>query len=595
MNETTVTQPDKPKVNIPQIVGVGEYAQKLGLPVTRVIGELMKNGVMATINEQIDFDTAAIIGSDLGFEVQPEAAPEPEEAPAKVKLPKGEGETRPPVVTVMGHVDHGKTSLLDAIRQADVVSGEAGAITQHIGAYQIKRKERWITFLDTPGHEAFSALRAHGARMTDVAVIVVAADDGVKPQTKEAVKMAQQAGVQLVVAINKVDKAGADTNRVKQELSELGLVPEDWGGKTVTVEVSAKTGDGIEQLLDLVLLVVDLEDLRARSQGPVSGVIVESHLDSGRGPVVTVLIREGCLQVGDYLVAGRTYGKVRSLEDFRGKRIKQAMPGMPAVVTGLKAVPDFGDSFEAVKSEKEARDLAVSRQRSDSIKSMVRVKKIDASEIASAITAGKVSDLNVIVKADVQGSLESLLGSLAELRNEEVAVKVVQSGLGDIRESDVSLAKTTGALILGFNTQISSAVKQLATREQVKVQLYKVIYELLDDLRDVLSQMMRPETVETVVAELEVLGVFKVAKGSVICGGRVTMGKLEPKLEAKVFRAGKEIGRATVSNLQKGKQEAKAAFEGDECGMNLDTNSSVEVGDKLEFFTTETRSRHFEG
>jgi translation initiation factor IF-2 len=592
MSETTITQPDKPKVQVPQVVGVGEYAEKLGMPVTRVIAELMKNGVMATINEQIDFDTAAIIGADLGFDVQPA---ESVQVTAKPRAAKGEGESRPPVVTVMGHVDHGKTSLLDAIRNADVVSGEAGAITQHIGAYQIKRKDRWITFLDTPGHEAFSALRAHGARMTDVAIIVVAADDGVKPQTKEAVKMAREAGVQLVVAINKVDKPGADVNRVKQELSELELVSEDWGGKTVMVEVSAKTSLGVDQLIDMVLLVVDLEDLRARSTGPVEGVVVESHLDSGRGPVVTVLVREGSLGVGDYLVAGRTYGKVRSLEDFRGKRIKQASPGMPAVVTGLKAVPEFGDTFNAVASEKEARDTAVSRQRTDSIKSMVRVKKIDASEISSAITAGRISDLNVVVKADVQGSLESLLNSLSELRNEEVAVKVVHSGVGDVRESDVTLAKTTGAIILGFNVAISSVVKQLATREQVKVQLYKVIYELLDDLRDVLSQMMSPETVETTSAELKILGVFKLGKGNVICGGKVLSGKVEPKLALRVMRGGNEIGRGNLTNLQKDKQEAKAVYEGEECGLSVATGIAIEVGDVLEFYNSETLARRFEG
>ncbi|HUD11581.1 MAG TPA: translation initiation factor IF-2 N-terminal domain-containing protein, partial [Candidatus Saccharimonadia bacterium] len=311
---------------IPEVIRVGEFAEKLGLPVTRVIGELMKNGVMATINEQIDYDTAAIIGSELGFVIEEEPIDE-EVQPEKVKLAEGEGENRPPIVAVMGHVDHGKTSLLDAIRSSNVAEREAGGITQHIGAYQIKRGDRWITFIDTPGHEAFSALRQHGARMTDVAIIVVAADDGVKPQTKEAIRHAREAGVQLVVAVNKIDKEGADPNRVRQELSDLGLVPEEWGGNTVMVDVSARAGTNIDKLIDVVLLVADIEDLRARAEGPADGAIIESHLDAGKGPVASVLVRNGVLKTGDYLVAGSTYAKVRSLGDFRGKRIPTAHPG----------------------------------------------------------------------------------------------------------------------------------------------------------------------------------------------------------------------------------------------------------------------------
>ncbi len=587
MSEATTEQT---QIQIPEVVGVGEYAEKLGVPVTRVIGELMKNGVMATINEQIDYDTAAIIGADLGFEIIPEAKEEPV-VKAKTKLAKGEGASRPPIVAVMGHVDHGKTSLLDAIRQADVVSGEAGGITQHIGAYQIKRKDRWITFLDTPGHEAFSALRAHGARMTDVAIIVVAADDGVKPQTKEAIKHAKEAGVQLVIAINKIDKPGADANRVKQELSELELVPEEWGGKTVMVEVSAKAKQNIEQLLDLVLLVADLEDLRARPDGPAEGVVIESHLDTGRGPVATVLMQNGLLQPGDHIVAGNSYAKVRNLEDWHGKRIKQASPGMPAVVTGFKALPGFGDVFYAVETEKDAKDRSVQAKRSESIKSMVRVKKIGLEELSNAITAGQVNELNVVVKADVQGSLESLLDSLANLRNEEVAVKVVGSGVGDISESDVNMAKAAGALILGFNVSLQAAVKQLATREQVKVQLYKVIYELLDDIRDVLSQMLSPEVIEKTEAELEILGVFKTTKTAVICGGQVKSGKIVPKLAVKIHRGGEVIGQGNLTNLQKEKQEAKEVVEGEQCGLSIETTTPIEIGDIIEFYTTETHAR----
>lgn len=575
-------------IEIPEVVSVGDFAGKLGVPVTKVIGELMKNGVMATINEQIDFDTAAIIGADLGFEISP--APSDVAAQPEKTLAKGEGESRPPVVAVMGHVDHGKTSLLDAIRSSDVATKEAGGITQHIGAYQVKRGERWITFLDTPGHEAFSALREHGAKMTDVAIIVVAADDGVKPQTKEAIKHAQDAGVQMVIAVNKIDKEGADPNRVRQELSELELVPEEWGGKTVMVDVSAKSKQNIEKLLDMVLLVADIEELRAQKEGPSRGVIIESHLATGRGPVGTVLVQSGTLKLGDYIVAGSTYAKVRTLEDYRGRRIKAAYPGMPAVATGFKDVPSFGDYFEALSSDKEAKELVLKRQRSQSIKSL-NIKKIDAGDLNRAISAGQVQELNLIVKADVQGSLESLLSSLEELHNDEVGVKIVGSGIGDVSESDVSLAKATGAILIGFNVSVGSMVRQLAVREGVSLKLYRVIYELLDEVKASLSQMLAPEVIEHVVGTLEVLGVFKTTKNQVVCGGRVTGGKVEMKRELNIYRGDEVVGHGSVESLEKEKQETKEVFEGDLCGMKVATTAKIEVGDRLEFITKETKAR----
>lgn len=583
------TQTNQP-IQIPEVIQVGEFAEKLGLPVTRVIAELMRNGVMATINEQIDFDTAAIIGSDLGFEIEPEAAAEPEPKPEKVKLAEGEGEIRPPIVAVMGHVDHGKTSLLDALRSSHVADKEAGGITQHIGAYQIKRNDRWITFLDTPGHEAFSALRQHGARMTDVAIIVVAADDGVKPQTKEAIRHAQEAGVQIVVAINKIDKEGADPVRVRQELTELGLQPEDWGGSTVTVEVSARTGQNLDKLLDLVLLVADISDLRARAEGPSEGVVIESHLDAGRGPVATVLVQHGVLRQSDYLVTGSTYAKVRSLGDYRGKRIMEAHPGMPAVVTGFKAVPAFGDVYRTEKGEKTARDAASAAARREQAKSL-GIKKIDVSLLNDAISAGQVNEFNIVLKADVQGSLESLLESLAKLRNDEVAVKVVSSAVGDIAESDVAFAKTAGALLIGFNVGLSSNLRSLANREGVSVRMYKVIYELIDDLRDALSQMLAPEVIETIVGELEIKGVFKTTKTNVVTGGTVKSGRIEPKMKLRVKRGNEVLGEGTLTSLQKDKQEAREAFEGETCGINVATNVNIELGDMLEFYTREERAR----
>ncbi len=574
-------------VPIAPIITVGEFATKIDQPVAKVIGELMRNGVMASINETIDFDTAAIIGADLGVTIEPESAAKSDVADKIADV----GEARPPVVAVMGHVDHGKTSLLDAIRSAEVAAGEAGGITQHIGAYQIKRKDRWITFLDTPGHEAFAAIRAHGARMTDVAIIVVAADDGVKPQTEEAIKYAQDAGVQIVIAVNKIDKPGADPTRVRQELAEMGLNPEEWGGKTVMVDVSAKAGTNIDQLLDLVLLVADLQELKARPDGPAEGQVVEAHLDSGKGPVATVLVQNGVLKAGDFIVAGSTYAKVRSLGDWRGKKIDRANPGMPAVVTGFKEVPSFGDLFFAADNEQAARQKALDSKRATQVKSMVKVKKIGVDELKDAITAGKIKELNVVVKADVSGSLESLTDSLAQLRNDEVAIKIVGSGIGDVSESDITLAKASHALVLGFNVAISSTVKQLATRELVKVQLYKVIYELLGDMRTVLGEMLTPEAIETAVGTLEILGVFKTTKTYVVCGGKVTSGKVEPKLDLKIKRGKEIIGEGRVSSLQKEKQPAKVVHEGELCGLNVETATPIAVGDSLEFITTETRAR----
>jgi translation initiation factor IF-2 len=576
-------------VQVPEVIGVGAFAESLGLPVTKVIGELMKNGVMATINEQIDYDTAAIIGTDLGFEIEEEKVQE-EARPEKTKLAEGEGMARPPIVAVMGHVDHGKTSLLDAIRSSHVAEKEAGGITQHIGAYQIKRHDRWITFIDTPGHEAFSALRQHGARLTDVAIVVVAADDGVKPQTKEAIRHAKEAGVKIVVAVNKIDKEGADPNRVRQELSDQGLVPEEWGGDTPMVDVSARAQTNLDKLVDVVLLVADIEELRARPDGPSEGAIIESHLDAGRGPVATVLVQNGRLQTGDYLVAGSTYAKVRSLGDYRGKRIAHADPGMPAVVTGFKAVPSFGDLFRALPTEKEAREAAAATLRREQAKSL-GVKKIDATQLSAAITAGNMQELNVVLKADTQGSLESLTESLDRLRNEEVAVRVVSSAVGGIAESDIAFAKAAGALLIGFNVGLNSSLKALANREGVQVRLYSVIYELTDDLRDALGQMLSPEVVENVVGALEIKGVFKTTKSNVVCGGTVTSGRIEPKLKLKIKRGGEVLGEGTLLSLQKDKQVAKEAFEGETCGINVGTGTAIELGDTLEFYTVETKAR----
>ncbi len=439
MTDTPAIEPELKPLSLPQVIRVSELADRLGVGVAKVVAELMKNGVMATVNEQIDFDTASIIATEFGFvaEAEPEEAEQrPNAAEPEAANGLSSAQTRPPIVAVMGHVDHGKTSLLDAIRESNVVGSESGGITQHIGAYQVTKNDRTITFLDTPGHEAFSALRAHGAKRADVAIIVVAADDGVKPQTKEAVDHAKAADVSLVVAINKIDKEGADINKVKQELSEIGLVPDDWGGDVPCVAVSAKSGEGLDKLLDVVLLVADIIDPKADFDGFASGVIIESHLDTGRGPVATVLVQTGTLRLGDWVVAGNTYGKLRNMEDFLGQKIKQATPAMPAVIAGLKDLPAFGDWFEQVQTEKIAKEWFVAQQRKNSTKSLATAKTMSATDIARAVTDGQVKELAVLVKADTQGSLESLVNALELIGNEEVRVNIVSAGSGDISDTE---------------------------------------------------------------------------------------------------------------------------------------------------------------
>ena len=576
------------KVEAPEVITVGEFASLIGKGPAAVVGELMKNGVMATVNENIDFDTAQIIGAELGFEIIPKPADQAERPNKEDSSPQ---KTRPPVIAVMGHVDHGKTSLLDAIRNAEVAAGESGGITQHIGAYQVTKNDRVITFLDTPGHEAFSALREHGAKIADIAIIVVAADDGVKPQTKEAIDHAKQAGASLVIAINKIDKEGADTNRVKQELSEIDVLPDDWGGDVPCVEVSAKTGDGIAKLLEVVLLVADIVETKARATGLGRGVVIESHLDTGMGPIVTLLLQEGTLQTGDWIIAGSSYGKIRTMLDFKGNKLKQSTPAMPAIVSGLKSLPDFGNWFEQVKTDREAKDWVERQSRKQSFKSVTSIKSKTAEDIAHAMVEGDIKELPLVVKADVQGSLESLITALGQVGNDEVRAKVVSSGVGDISESDVQAAAAAGAVILGFHVSINAAVNQQAKRSGVDFQLYKVIYELLDDVRGWLSSMLDPEIIETINAKLKILGVFKTTKDKVVCGGKVLSGKVVPGLEVRILRSGKLIGMGKLSSLQKDKQSAKEAMENEECGLEVATAKTIEISDELEFITTSQQPR----
>ena len=583
-------------LTIADSITVGELAEALNLSVTTLVGELFKNGIAATINQRIDFETATIIVEELGLDVELEKKSTEGTGPErKVHELSDKAVDRPPIVAVMGHVDHGKTSLLDAILGQKVVDGEAGGITQHISAYQTVRKDRSITLLDTPGHEAFAALRQHGAALTDVVIIVVAADDGVKPQTIEAIRFARSANAKIVVAINKMDKEAANPGLVKGQLAEQQLVSDDkqWGGDIPMVEVSAKTGAGIDELLDTVLLVADLEELKADIDVPAEGLVIEAHMEVGRGPVVGLLVEQGVLKPGSFLVAGTTYGKIRTLLNFAGKPLKEAGPSTPATVTGFKEIPQFGDSFELFKTEKEAR-TRIARAKLENERNAASTNVTGADMLKLMTQKSETPDFNVIVKADVQGSLTSVIDSLRLIETGgQVNLHVISSGVGNITENDIRLAMDDDTIIYGFNIELPPAVKRLATRERTEVRAYKVIYELLDNARDSMEALLAPEVVETQVGTLVIKGVFRTLKELVIAGGEVTSGKVTKNLHARAKHGDEVIGEAELTSLQREKVEAREAFEGDLCGISLKTRRKLplEVGDTLEFFTRELVTR----
>jgi translation initiation factor IF-2 len=572
-------------------ITVGELAEILHLPVTALVGELFKNGIVATINQRLDFETAQIIVEELGIEVELQRKAVSSESRQKTRQISDQATPRPPIVTVMGHVDHGKTSLLDAIMHQKVVEGEAGGITQHISAYQTEYNGRIVTLLDTPGHEAFAALRQHGATLTDVVIIVVAADDGVMPQTIEAIRFARSANAKIVVAINKIDKEAANPGMVMGQLAENGVVADakGWGGDVPMVEVSAKTGQGISTLLETVLLVADLEDLRADVNVPAEGLVIEARMETGRGPVVRLLVEDGTLRPGDFMVAGTTYGKVRTLQDFSGKTMKSAGPSTPVIVTGFKEVPQFGDQFSLVKNERTARQQAA-ENRSEQEKQMAVANVTGADMLAMINQEQTTKEFNVIVKADVQGSLTSVVDSLRLIdTGGEVRLRVVASGVGNISESDIRMAADASTVIYGFNVVLPPAVKRLAARDKVEVQVFSIIYELIDDVRARLEALLAPDVVETEVGKLKVKGVFRTMKEQIIAGGEVTKGKVEAGLLARVMRAKEQIAEVEVTSVQRQQQEAKEVFEGEMCGLSLKTTKKVvvEEGDNLEFFTRE--------
>lgn len=579
-------------VKIADSVTVGELAETLGLSVTTLIGELFKNGIAATINQRLDFDTAQIVVEELGLDVQLERkqAAATDTPLRHVHQLTDKAVARPPIVAVMGHVDHGKTSLLDAILDKKTAEGEAGGITQHISAYQAERNGRVITLLDTPGHEAFAALRQHGAVLTDVVIIVVAADDGVKPQTVEAIRFARSANAKIVVAINKIDKDTANPQLVKTQLaSEHGLNPEEWGGDTVMVEVSAKTGQNLDKLLDMVLLVADMEDLRADVDTPAEGLVIEAHMETGRGAVVGLLVEHGQLKPSHYLVAGTAYGRVRTMLDFRGKAMKLAGPSTPVNVTGFKELPQFGDSFVIAKNEKEARQMAA-KAKLEQERRAATTNVTGADILKMMNQKHDAQEFNVIIKADVQGSLTSVIDSLKLIEtNGEVELRVIGHGVGNISENDIHLATGENTVIYGFNVDLPPAVKRLASREKVEVRLYRVIYELLDDAKLSMENLLAPEVVETEIGALKVKGVFRTMREEVIAGGEVMRGKVSKGLLARLKRKGEQIAEVEVSSVQRQQQEAKEVFEGEMCGLSLKTTKKivVEEGDELEFFTRE--------
>lgn len=574
-------------VKIKDTITVSELADSVSIPVTELMAELMKNGVMVTMNDTIDFDTAQIMVGELDLDINLEKIEDDnlDESLQSQSRDMVKPIDRPPVVAVMGHVDHGKTTLLDAIRGAKVVDGEAGGITQHISAYQIEHKNRLITLLDTPGHEAFASLRQHGAHLTDLVILVVAADDGVKPQTKEAIKYAQNAGVKIMVAINKIDKPDANINRVLQELNDSGLVPEEWGGDTVVVKVSAIKKQGIDELLDMAFLVSDVEELKADGEGFAQGIVIESHMEQGRGAVVSVLVEHGLLKKGDYLVAGQTYAKVKTLEGYDGQTINLAGPSTPAIVTGFKETPDFGVLFEAVKDEKSARAFS-EQQKIKHGKSDIAVT---SSELLAQIHKDRsTKELPVMVKADVRGSATSVVEGLQLIKNPEVSIRVISSGVGAISESDITQAASSGAIVYGFNINVPVNIKRLANREGVSIRIYKVIYELIEDAKLELEQLLIPQNVEEISGRLTVKGVFKTTKTELICGGEVNKGKISVGELVRIYdKKEHEEPFGQVVSVQKEHQETKEVQEGDMCGLSIKTEQkeAIVVGDKLEFFT----------
>ena len=584
-------------ITLPNVVTVRDLSIILNSSPINIIRELMKNGVMANINQEIDFETSAIVAADLGYEVEEAKAPEPvvvePEQPAVRKRKEYTAEemtklvTRPPVVTIMGHVDHGKTSLLDNIRSSNVVASEAGGITQHIGAYQVRKQGKLITFLDTPGHEAFTSMRARGAMVTDIAVLVVAADDGVQPQTVEAINHARAAGVPIVVALNKIDKPNANQDAVKRQLSDVGVLVEEYGGDVICVPVSAKQKTNLDTLLDMILLVAEMGDLKANPETPATGTVVESRMDKAKGPLATLLVQEGTLKTGDYLVIGDLAGKVRAMFDDKGKRLDAAPPAWPAVVLGLTGVPNAGEVFRVVSDEHEARSLAAEEAQNRQDASDQKSRAVSLEEFFAQAQAGQVRELNIILKADVQGSIEPIANSIEKLGDDKIKVHILHSGIGNINESDVSLAVASGAIVIGFSVQVDPAASRSAEGAGIDVRLYNIIYRLVDDVDKALKGLLEPTYQDVVIGHAEVKAIFKVPDKKQVAGSAVTDGIAARNATVRVKRAGKVLFEGTVASLRRFKDDVREVTAGIECGIGLDGYNDFAVGDVLEFYRKE--------
>ena len=579
-------EPEATKVN--SGATVREVAESLGLAPAEVIKKLMTMGEMATLTQTLTDDSIRAIADEYDRKLEiVTAADEEPEAPTFTDA-EDDLADRPPVVTIMGHVDHGKTSLLDAIRETEVAAGEAGGITQHIGAYQVHHGEKTITFLDTPGHAAFTAMRARGAKVTDVAVVVVAADDGVMPQTKEAIDHARAADVPMLIAVNKIDKDGAQPDRIRNELAADGLTPEEWGGETVYCDVSAKTHEGLDNLLDMILLVTELEELGANPDAPASGTVIESQLDPGRGPVVTVLVQRGTLRVGDALVAGPQWGRVRAMQDFTGERVESAGPGMPVEVLGFDGVCEAGEFVQAVENDRRARQLGQERANRLKTEALARrqARKVSLEEVFARAQEGEIKELNIVLKADVAGSLEALQDEIAKVPQEQVAINIIHSQTGGINESDVMLASASNAIIIGFNVRPLADARRAAEREGVDVRTYSVIYKITEDLRNAMEGLLEAVEVEEAVGEAEVKQTFKASKVGRIAGCIVTEGRAARDASVRLVREGTVVWTGKLGSLRRFKDNVQEVEAGQECGVVLDGYADVKEGDVLEFFQT---------
>lgn len=575
-------------ITVPDEITVGEFALRLKATSAEVIKKLMANGVFATINDTIDFDTAVLIADEFHAKVEKEVVVTIEDR----IIDDSEDDDanlvpRAPVVVVMGHVDHGKTSILDAIRKSNVTKGEAGGITQAIGAYQVKSGDKLITFLDTPGHEAFTAMRARGAMITDIAILVVAADDGIMPQTVESINHAKAAEIPVIVAINKMDKPEANPDRVKQQLTEYGLVPEEWGGETICCPISAKTGLGIDSLLEMVVLTAEMRELKANPNRSAHGAVIEARLDKGRGPIATLLVQKGTLRQGDVIIAGTAVGRVRAMTDARGRKITEAGPSVPVEITGMGEVPGAGDDFHAVDDERMARTLVEQRKHENKMAASASSQKVTLDDLFSQIQQGELKDLNIIVKADVQGSAEAVKASLEKLSNEEVRVRVIHCAVGAINESDAMLASTSNAIIVGFNVRPDANAKDYAARMKVDMRMYRVIYDCINEMEAAMKGMLAPKFREVALGAAEVREVYKITGAGIIAGCYITEGKVQRNAQVRLVRDGIVIHEGVLSSLQRFKDAVKEVAQGYECGIGIEKYSDIKVGDIIEAFVME--------